>query len=181
MFLWCVPGPTEAIIISGSRRKGGNGPALRVVTGKGCAVNPFTQVACKLSLALREAQISEPCWTKQGVRLSVDAVAVFKVGDDDQSIADAAGRFVDRQNYMPSVVGQVVAGQLRSIVGALTVEEIIRERDRLTRQVKDSSAREMQKLGLVLDALQIKGISDETGYIEGHIGRPVRGTLHSTT
>jgi flotillin len=166
MFLWCVPGPTEAIIISGSKRNGSDGPHLRVVTGKGCVVNPFTQVARKLSLDLREAQISEPCLTKQGIRMSVEAAAVFKVGDDDQSIADAARRFGDQQDYMQSLVGQVMAGHLRSIVGALTVEEIISGRDRLARQVKDSCARELQQLGLVLDSLQIKGISDDAGYIE---------------
>jgi uncharacterized membrane protein YqiK len=48
----------------------------------------------------------------------------------------------------------------------LTVEEIIRERDRLTQEVKDSSASEMEKLGLVLDSLQIKGISEDLGYID---------------
>jgi flotillin len=60
----------------------------------------------------------------------------------------------------------VLAGHLRCIVGALTVEEIIRERDRLTRQVTDSSARELQKLGLVLDSLHIKRLSDDAGYLE---------------
>lgn len=166
MFFWRVPAPNEAMIISGSKRKHEGGPQFRIVTGHGCLVNPIKQIARKLSLDLREAQITEPCVTKQGIQLSVQGVAVFKVGDDDQSIANAARRFLDQQDYMESLVSQVLAGHLRSIVGGLTVEEIIRERDRLTQEVKDSSASEMEKLGLVLDSLQIKGISEDIGYID---------------
>ena len=166
MFFWKVPAPNEALIISGSKHKDPSGPQFRIVTGHGCFVNPLKQIGRKLSLDLREAQIDEPCVTNQGIQLAVQAVAVFKVGDDPQSIANAARRFLDQQDYMESLVSQVLAGHLRSIVGGLTVEQIIRERDRLTQEVKDSSSSEMEKLGLVLDSLQIKEIVDNANYIQ---------------
>jgi uncharacterized membrane protein YqiK len=66
---------------------------------------------------------------------------------------------------MEELVGRIFAGHLRSIVGSLTVEEIIRERDRLAQEVKDGSHSEMEKLGIVVDSLQIQEIEDGTGYI----------------
>ena len=38
----------------------------------------------------------------------------------------------------------------------MTMEEIIRERDKLGSQVRSASGVEMEKLGLVVDSLQIK-------------------------
>src|SRR5258708_14694938 len=60
---------------------------------------------------------------------------------------------------------RVFAGHLRSIVGGLTVEQIIRERDRVAQEVKDGSHAEMEKLGIVVDALEIQEIEDSSEYI----------------
>lgn len=120
----------------------------------------------RLSLDLREAQLKEPCVTKQGISLTVEAIAVFKVGDDNESISNAARRFADQQNQMESLVGQVLAGHLRSIVGGLTVEQIITDRNALAIQVKDSSSDEMEKLGLTIDSFQIREITDPSQYIQ---------------
>ncbi len=61
--------------------------------------------------------------------------------------------------------GRIFAGHLRSIIGSLTVEEIIRERDRLAQEVKDGSHGEMEKLGIVVDSLEIQEIEDASGYV----------------
>jgi flotillin len=63
------------------------------------------------------------------------------------------------------LVGRVFAGHLRSIIGGLTVEQIIRERDRVAQEIKDGSHAEMEKLGIVVDALEIQEIEDGSGYI----------------
>ena len=164
MFFWHVPAPNEALLISGSRRKSQD-TQFRIVTGHGSLVIPVKQKARVLSLSLREAEIVEECVTTQGIRLRVRAVAAFKVGDDIASIANAARRFPSEQDRMEELVGRIFAGHLRSIVGSLTVEEIIRERDRLAQEVKDGSHSEMEKLGIVVDSLQIQEIEDGTGYI----------------
>ncbi len=164
MLFWHVPAPNEALLISGSRRPSED-TQFRIVTGHGCFVMPVKQKARILSLALRESEIVEECVTIQGIRLSVQAVAAFKVGDDPVSIANAARRFLTEQNRLEELVGRIFAGHLRSIIGALTVEEIIRERDRVAQEVKDGSHSEMEKLGIVVDALQIQEIADRTGYI----------------
>ncbi len=164
MFFWHVPAPNEALLISGSKR-GNEGTQFRIVTGHGCFVVPVKQRARKLSLALQEAEIVEECITNQGIRLNVRAVTAFKVGDDQASIANAARRFLSEQDRMEVLVGRVFAGHLRSIIGGLTVEQIIRERDRVAQEVKDGSHGEMEKLGIVVDALEIQEIEDSSGYI----------------
>lgn len=164
MFFWHVPAPNEAMLISGSRRRNQD-TQFRIVTGHGSFVLPIKQKARMLSLSLREAEIHEDCVTQQGIWLSVRAVAVFKVGDDITSIANAARRFLSEQKNMEELVGRIFSGHLRSIVGGLTVEQIIRERDRVSQEVKDGSHSEMEKLGIVVDALQIQEIVDDSGYI----------------
>jgi flotillin len=164
MLFWHVPAPNEALLISGSKRQN-QATQFRIVTGHGCFVMPVKQKARKLSLALREAEIVEECITNQGIRLRVRAVAAFKVGDDQASIANAARRFLSEQDRMEVLVGRVFAGHLRSIIGGLTVEQIIRERDRVAQEIKDGSHAEMEKLGIVVDALEIQEIDDASGYI----------------
>jgi flotillin len=62
--------------------------------------------------------------------------------------------------------GRIFAGHLRSIIGSMTVEEIVTERQKLATEVLDGSKSEMANLGLVVDALQIQSIDDlGAGYI----------------
>ncbi|MEA2157490.1 MAG: flotillin, partial [Solirubrobacteraceae bacterium] len=164
MLFWNVPAPDEALLISGSKR-GGDESQFKIVTGHGALVLPVLRKARYLSLALREAEIDEQCVSQQGIALKLRAVAVFKIGDDPGSIANAARRFLAEQNDMDQLCGRIFAGHLRSIVGSLTVEEIIRERDTVAQQVKEGSHTEMEKLGIIVDAFQIQEIEDPSGYI----------------
>ncbi|MCW2497635.1 SPFH domain-containing protein [Jatrophihabitans sp.] len=171
MLFWHVPAPNEALLVSGSRSREDDDLQFRIVTGHGCFVLPVKQRARTLSLALRESEIVEDCVTIQGVRLTIQAVAAFKVGDDPTSIANAARRFLTEQDRLEELVGRIFAGHLRSIVGALTVEQLIRERDLVAQEVKEASHSEMEKLGIVVDALQIQEIVDKSGYID-HLAAP---------
>jgi uncharacterized membrane protein YqiK len=115
---------------------------------------------------MREAVVTDDCVTKQGITLSVKAVIAFKVGSDHASIAAAAQRFLEEQDSMDELTGQIFAGHLRSIVGSMTVESIIRERQTLAENVLDASKIEMGNLGLTVDSLQIQSIDDKgSGYI----------------
>src|SRR4029453_14731683 len=74
-------------------------------------------------------------------------------------------RFLDQQQQMDAKVHNVFAGHLRAIVGNMTVEEMIRDREKLTSLTRQSSGSEMEKLGLIVDSLQAQEIHDPTGYI----------------
>jgi UDP-N-acetylmuramate--alanine ligase len=94
------------------------------------------------------------------------AVCAFKVGTDEQSIVNAGQRFLSDQRQMPNLVGQIFAGHLRSIIGSMTVEDIVRNRQALATEVLDASKEEMARLGLLVDSFQIQSIDDSgQGYI----------------
>ncbi len=167
--MWRVAEPNEALVISGSKHKTeglGQGMGFRIVTGHGTLVMPGVQAVRKMSLDLNETELSVDCVTHQGIPLRVRGVVIFKVGDDFVSIANAARRFLDQQKMMSERVHNVFAGHLRSIVGGLTVEDMIRDREKLTGQTRAACGTEMEKLGLIVDSLQIHEIEDPTGYIK---------------
>jgi flotillin len=174
--MWRVAEPNEALIISGLREHStpdgvGESLGFKIVTGKGTLVLPGVQTVRKLSLDLREAELAIDCVTHQGIPLGVRGVVIFKVGDDYVSIANSARRFLDQQDQMDARVHNVFAGHLRAIVGGMTVEEMIRDREKLTQLTRESSGVEMEKLGLIVDSLQIQEIADPSGYIT-NLGMP---------
>lgn len=167
--MWRVAEPNEALIISGSKHRTEGleeGMGFRIVTGRGTLVLPGVQAVRKISLDLNETELHVDCVTHQGIPLKVRGVVIFKVGDDFVSIANAGRRFLDQQKMMAERVHNVFAGHLRSIVGGLTVEDMIRDREKLTGQTRAACGTEMEKLGLIVDSLQIHEIEDPTGYIK---------------
>ena len=143
------------------------GTAVLVFTGHGAFVMPFFRQVRFLTLAMREAEVAEQCVTKQGIALQARAVIAFKVGNDPESIVNAGQRFLSDQDQMSVLTGRIFAGHLRSIVGSMTVEEIVTERQKLATEVLDGSKAEMAKMGLVVDSLQIQSIDDMgAGYID---------------
>jgi flotillin len=108
----------------------------------------------------------------QKIPVGVRGIAIFKVGDDERSITNAGVRFLEaQQGQMHDLVREVFHGHLRSIIGTLSVEDLIANRNELAQATRDASADEMQKLGLVIDSLQIQEIIDPTGYIRA-LGEP---------
>jgi flotillin len=169
MFFYRVPAPDEALLISGSKQSGGDTALpFKIVTGRGAFVMPIVSRASTLTLAMQEAEVVEDCYSTQGLTLAVHAVIAFKVGNDEESIAAAARRFLADQtnDRMKALVGRIFAGHLRSIVGSMTIEDIIRNQQQLGDNILSASKPEMGRIGLVVDSLQISQISDkDSGYI----------------
>src|SRR6059058_3850828 len=179
--LWRVPAADQALIVTGLASKTGDVDAARtfkIVTGGGAFVIPALQKAQFLSLQADKAILDVEGVDSQKIPVGVRGVAIFKVGDDSSSITNAATRFLHDQetrqggdSQMHDLVREVFHGHLRSIIGGLTVEDLIANRNELAQQTRDASADEMQKLGLVVDSLQIQEIIDPTGYIRA-LGEP---------
>ena len=164
MFGYRVPAPDEAMLISGGKNRGET--PFRVIIGHGAFVLPFFRKVRFLTLAMCESEVEEICVTKQGISLNVRAVIAFKVGNDVQSLVAAGQRFLSDQDQMSILTGRIFSGHLRSIIGSMTVEEIITERQKLATEILDGSKEEMSKIGLAVDALQIQSIDDgKLGYI----------------
>ena len=173
-WLWKVPAADEALIVTGFAAKGKStdGRTFKIVTGGGALVLPVLQKAQYLSLTADKALLEVEGVDTQKIPVGVRGVAIFKVGDDEQSITNAATRFLEAQHgQMHDLVREVFHGHLRSITGGLSVEDLIANRNELAQATRDASMDEMQKLGLVVDSLQIQEIVDPTGYIRA-LGEP---------
>ena len=165
MLFYKVPAPDQAMLVSGGKRHGG--APFRVVTGHGSFVPPVFRKVKFLTLAMLEAEVIETCVTKQAIPLTVKAVIAFKVGNDNESVVNAGQRFLSDQSQMSVLTGRIFAGHLRAIIGSMTVEEIIREQQKLAETALDTSKPEMATIGLMVDSLQIQSIDDMgSGYIE---------------
>jgi flotillin len=79
---------------------------------------------------------------------------------------------------MQSIIHELFAGHLRAIVGDMTVEDMLHNREELTANIRGSLAEDLQKLGLRVDSLQIQEIDDESGYIQ-NLGKPQAAAIES--
>ena len=177
-----VAGPNEAFIITGRRGKAvldpGSGEMVvdprgqKVVMGGGVFVVPFFQRRATLDLSSRRISVQiRGAVSGQGIKLNLEGVAIVKVGGNEDSIRAAAQRFVTQQDEVERFTQEVLAGALRSIVGSLSVEQIIRDRAAFAQKVADESEASLTGQGLVLDTFQIQDITDDGSYL-ADLGRP---------
>jgi flotillin len=162
-------GANEALIRSGRATPLGGGEAgLKVVRGQGIVVLPLFHKIGKLKLTARQINVPlTDAVTRQGIKVAVQGVATFKIGADDESIRNAAERFLDAQeDQVDSIVKNVLEGSLRSIVGTLTVEELNLDRPKFQQAVQDAAKGDLATSGLQIDSFTIQAIRDESGYME---------------
>ncbi len=164
-----VAGANEALVVSGQRDRGPDGRrSLKVVRGGGVIVLPLVHKVGKLKLTARQINVNlADAVTRQGIKVAVQGVATFKIGADDESIRNAAERFLESQEEaVDSIVKNVLEGSLRSIVGTLTVEELNLDRQKFQQAVQDAARGDLATSGLQIDSFTIQAIRDESGYME---------------
>ena len=136
--------------------------------GGGVIVLPLIHKVGKLKLTARQINVAlADAVTRQGIKVAVQGVATFKIGADDESIRNAAERFLEaRDEEVDSIVKNVLEGSLRSIVGTLTVEELNLDRQKFQQAVQDAAKGDLATSGLQIDSFTIQAIRDESGYME---------------
>src|SRR6201994_2818499 len=165
--LYRKAGPHEALIVYGI---GGT----RVVKGHGTLVMPMFQVCRGLSLELMSFDVApqQDLYTKQGVAVTVEAVAQIKVKSDDESIRTAAEQFLTKTDQeREGLIRLVMEGHLRGIIGQLTVEEIVKQPEMVSDRMRGTCADDMNKMGLEVISFTIKEVRDKNEYIT-NMGRP---------
>ena len=176
-----VAGPNEAFIITGRKGKTTQGldgssstdmSGQKVVMGASVFVLPIVQKLQSLDLSSRRIDVSiKGAVSKQGIRAELHGVAIVKVGGTEDAIRAAAQRFLHQQADIDNFTREVLAGALRSIVGRLTIEEIIRDRAAFASAVAEEAEHSMTNQGLVLDTFQLQDILAEGSYLQD-LGRP---------
>jgi flotillin len=165
--LYRKAGPNEALVVYGLR-----GP--RVIKGHGTVILPMVENCRELSLELMSFDVApqQDLYTKQGVAVTVEAVAQIKVKSDQESIMTASEQFLtkappDRE----ALIRLVMEGHLRGIIGQLTVEEIVKQPEMVADRMRSTCADDMNKMGLEVISFTIKEVRDKNEYIT-NMGRP---------
>src|SRR6478735_6879469 len=176
-----VAGPNEAFIVTGRKGRSVEGAdgvvsedlsGQKVVMGASVFVLPVVQKLQVLGLSSRRIHVEiQGAVSKQGIRANLQGVAIVKVGGTEDAIRAAAQRFLHQQNEIEEFTREVLAGALRSIVGRLTIEEIIRDRAAFASAVAEEAEHSMTNQGLVLDTFQLQDILAEGTYLQD-LGRP---------
>ncbi len=168
-----VAGPNESFIITGRRGKTSDDlSGQKVVMGASVFVVPFVQKLGVLDLTSRQLAVSVPAAvSNNGIRCSLEAVAIVKVGGTEEMIRAGAQRFLGQQQEIDAFTKEVLAGSLRAIVGRLSVEAIIRDRTAFAGAVAEEAEASLTNQGLVLDTFQLQDIQAEGNYL-ADLGRP---------
>src|SRR6195952_4410166 len=165
--MYVKAGPNEALI-----RYGAGGP--KVIIGHGAMIWPVVQHTRSLSLELMSFDVapSQDLYTKQGVAVTVEAVAQIKVKSDPVSIQTAAEQFLTKTDQArEGLIRLVMEGHLRGIIGQLSVEQIVKEPEMVGDRMRATCAEDMSKMGLEVVSFTIKEVRDKNEYIT-NMGRP---------
>jgi flotillin len=160
-------GPNEALIVYGFR-------GTRIVKGHGTIIFPMVESCRELPLELMSFDVApqQDLYTKQGVAVTVEAVAQIKVKSDRESIETAAEQLLTKTPpQREGLIRLVMEGHLRGIIGQLTVEEIVKQPEMVADRMRSTCADDMNKMGLEVVSFTIKEVRDKNEYIV-NMGRP---------
>jgi flotillin len=160
-------GPHEALVIYGLR-------GTRIVKGGGTIIYPMIEQCRELSLELMSFDVApqQSLYTKQGVAVTIEAVAQIKVKSDPESIRTASEQFLTkRPEQREGLIRLVMEGHLRGIIGQLTVEQIVKEPEMVADRMRSTCADDMNKMGLEVISFTLKEVRDKNEYIT-NMGRP---------
>src|ERR1700687_402762 len=165
--LYRKAGPNEALIVYGFR-------GTRVVQGHGTVIFPMVENCKGLSLELMSFDVApqQDLYTKQGVAVTVEAVAQIKVKSDKESILTAAEQFLSKADQeREGLIRLVMEGHLRGIIGELTVEEIVKQPEMVADRMRSTCADNINKMRLEVISFTTKEVRDKNEYIV-NMGRP---------
>src|SRR5271169_3627566 len=165
--LYRKAGPNEALVVYGFR-------GTRIVIGRGTVILPMVESYRQLSLELMSFDVAPPqdLYTKQGVAVTVEAVAQIKVKSDPESIKTASEQFLTKTDQSrEALIRLVMEGHLRGIIGQLSVEQIVKEPEMVGDRMRATCAADMTKMGLEVISFTIKEVRDKNEYIS-NMGRP---------
>ncbi len=153
------------------------GQVSRTKHGGGAFIIPLIQDYEYLSLDPMQIEIPlEGALSIENIRVSVPSVFTVAVGTDQETMYNAAIRLLGLTNAeIMKQAEDIIFGQLRQVIASMRIEEINRDRDVFLSSIQSSLEPELKKIGLVLINVNIKDITDESGYIEA-IGRKAAAT-----
>ena len=172
--LYYICQPSEVLIFAGLRRRTGSGQTVgyRTVRGGSALRIPVLEEVTRLDLSnmIIDLQV-ENAYSKGGIPLNVTGVANIKISGDEPGIHNAVERLIGKsQEEIRHIAKETLEGNLRGVMSSLTPEQLNEDKITFARTLLEEAEDHLQRLGLVLDTLQIQNISDDVRYLDS-IGR----------
>jgi len=158
--------PSNRVLVVYGRTS--TGRSSKCIHGGGVFIWPLIQNFEYLSLDPVQIEIPlQGALSIENIRVNVPSVFTVAIGTDEETMNNAAVRLLGLQTT--AVIKQaedIIFGQLRQVIASMRIDEINRDRDKFLSKIQDSLEPELKKIGLVLINVNIKDITDESGYIE---------------
>ncbi|SET71286.1 flotillin family protein [Lacrimispora sphenoides] len=155
--------PDRAFIISGLKKE------PKILIGRAGIKIPFLERLDKLYLGQMTVDIKteQSVPTNDFINVNVDAVAKVRIEPTEEGIKLAAKNFLNKnQDQITQDLQDSLQGNMREIIGTLTLKEINTDRDSFSDQVMAKASKDMKKLGIEIVSCNIQNISDENGLIK---------------
>ncbi|MEZ3161978.1 SPFH domain-containing protein [Microbacterium sp. BWT-B31] len=167
--------PNEALVIvgrgAGKPAAGESASGQRVVIGGRTFVWPILQQGFSISLEQRQIGITVEGVDKNRIKIAIKASINFKVSGTEEGVRRAAQRFLSQQTALTDIIRESLEGSLRSIVGDMTIEQIISDRKSLSDRVVAETKTDLVEQGLQVDLLNISDISTPGSDYLANLGR----------
>ena len=164
--------PNVALIVSGRKHKykvkdeSGNVIVkrfgYRIVRGGATFVIPFFERVDKLNLGVMQVDIktTQPVPSQEYIGVLVDGVANIKIGSDETSVATAAEQFLGwTQQEIAAVAMQVLEGNMREIIGRMTISDLVQNRDKFATETQNAATADMRNMGLEIVNITIQNFT----------------------
>lgn len=172
--------PSEVLIFAGSRTKRSDEGTIgyRLVKGGSSVRVPLVEQVFRMDLTnmIIDLKVAN-AYSKGGVPLTVEGVANIKIAGEEPLIYNAIERLLGKKRKeIEQLAKETLEGNLRGIVASLTPEQANADQIAFAKTLLEEAEDDLEKLGIVLDSLQIQKISDEVLYLDS-IGRKQQAEL----
>ena len=178
--LYYICQPSEILIFAGTKEKTADGKKVgyRLVKGGSSIRVPLLEKAFRMDLTniIIELKVAN-AYSKGGIPLTVEGVANIKVAGEQPTIHNAIERLLGKSRQeIEQFAKETLEGNLRGVLASLTPEQVNEDKIAFAQSLLEEAEEDLEKLGLVLDNLQIQNISDDVRYLDS-IGRKQQAEL----
>lgn len=179
--LYHICQPNEVLIFAGSRdRIAGSDKTVgyRIVKGGSRIQIPLLEETYRMDLTNMIIELKvQNAYSKGGIPLTVDGVANIKISGEEPTIHNAIERLLGKKrSEIEALARDTLEGNLRGVLASLTPEQVNEDKVAFARTLLEEAEDDLERLGIVLDSLQIQNISDEVSYLDS-IGRKQQADL----
>lgn len=172
--------PSEVLIFAGSKHQvpGRRDVGYRLVKGGSSIQFPLLEETYRMNLTnmIIELKVVN-AYSKDGIPLTVEGVANIKIAGEEPTIHNAIERLLGKsRKEVEQLAKETLEGNLRGVLASLTPEQVNEDKIAFAKSLLEEAEDDLEKLGLVLDSLQVQNISDDVRYLDS-IGRKQQADL----